>query len=106
MAVDPIVKRAEPVVGCLQGQGGAELCLTTGTLEENDEVAGHGERHGTTEVLFNERQRQIDPSCHSGRSPDWTVAHENRIGLDAHGRKPLCQPGAVLPMGRGAAAVQ
>jgi hypothetical protein len=47
MAVDPVVKGAELVVSCLQGQGGAELSLSARTLEEDDEVAGYGERHGT-----------------------------------------------------------
>jgi cyclohexyl-isocyanide hydratase len=102
MAVDPAVQRAEPVVGSLQGQGGAELCLPARTLEENDEVAGNGERHGTAEVLFHQRQRQIDPGRHSGR----TVAYEDRIGLDMHGRKALGQLGAIfVPGGYGQEAL-
>ena len=47
MLVDPVMQRAELVVGCLQSQGRAELRLSTGTLEEYDQVAGHGERYGT-----------------------------------------------------------
>ena len=42
VVVDPVMERAEFVLCCLQGQGGAELRLTAGTLEENDQVTGHG----------------------------------------------------------------
>jgi N-ethylmaleimide reductase len=97
MVVDPVVERAEFVVCALQRQGGAELRLSTGTFEEDNQIAGHGERHGTAEIFFHERQRQIDPGRHAGRGPDRTVAHEDRIGLDAHGGKTLSQRGAVLP---------
>src|SRR5579863_3606989 len=106
MDVDPVMQRAEPVVGGLQRQGSAELRLSAGAPEENDEVAGNGECYGAAEVLFHERQRQIDPGGHPRRSPNWTVTYEDRIGFDMHGRKALSQPGAVLPVGRGAAAVQ
>jgi hypothetical protein len=52
MLVDPVMERAELVVGCLQSQSRAELCLPAGTLEEDDQLAGQGERHGAAEVLF------------------------------------------------------
>ena len=87
MVVDPIMERAEFVACCLQGQGRAELRLSAGALEENDEVAGHGERHRTAEILFHERQGEIDPGCDAGRGPHRTVAHEYRIGLDTHAGK-------------------
>ncbi len=87
MPVDPVMQRAELVVRRLQGQGSAELRLSAGTLEKDDQVAGDGERHGAAEVFFHQRQRQIDPGRHPGRGPDRTVAHEDRIGLDMHGGK-------------------
>ena len=45
MAVDPVMQRAEFVLCDLQCQGSAELCLSAGTLEKNDQVAGYSERH-------------------------------------------------------------
>ncbi len=44
------------------------------TSKENDEVTSHGERHRTAEVLFHERQREIDPGCDASRGPHSTVA--------------------------------
>jgi hypothetical protein len=35
----------------LQSQGRAELCLTAGALEEDDQVTGYSERHRTAEIL-------------------------------------------------------
>ena len=90
----------------LQGQSGAELRLSAGTFEENDHVAGYSKRHGAAKVLFHERQRKINPGRHAGRGPYSTVAHEDGIGLDAHGGKALSQPGAVLPVGHRATSVQ
>jgi hypothetical protein len=78
MVVDPVMERAEFVLSGLKGQRSTELRVSAGTLAENNQVAGYGERHRTTEVLLYERQRQIDPGRHSGRGPDRTVAHENR----------------------------
>ena len=90
----------------MQGQGGAELRLPAGTLEEDDQIARHGERHRAAQVLFHERERQIDAGRHPGRGPNRTVAHEDRIGLDAHRGKAPRELGAVLPMGRRAPPVQ
>src|SRR5271169_1112551 len=58
-----------------------EATRRAGTLEEDDQVAGDGERHGAAEVFFHERQSQIDPGSHPCRGPNRTVTHENRIGL-------------------------
>src|SRR5271166_3502871 len=98
MTVYPIMECAELVVCGLQGQSGAELRLSAGTFEEDDHVAGYGKRHGAAEVLFHKRQREIDPRGYASRGPRPTVAHKDRIGLDAHGGKALSQPGAVLPV--------
>ena len=106
MAVDPVVERPEFVLRRLQGQGFAELRLSAGTLEEDHEVARHGERDGTAEILFHERQRQIDAGRDPRRGPDRTVAYENRIGLDAHGGEALSKLRAVLPVGRGAPPIE
>jgi hypothetical protein len=50
MLADPVVERAEFVVACLQSQGGAELSLSTGTLEEDNQTAGNGERRRASET--------------------------------------------------------
>jgi hypothetical protein len=46
------MERAEFILCDLQGQSSAELRLPARTLEEDDQVAGDGKRHGTPEVLF------------------------------------------------------
>lgn len=106
MAVDPVMKRSEFILCRLQRRGGAELRLSSGTLEKNHQVAGYRERHGTAKVFFHERQRQIDPGRDSCGGPNWTITHENRIGLDTHGGKAAGKPGAVHPVGGCAAPVQ
>src|SRR5215467_7952678 len=55
MLVDPVMERGELVVGCFQSQGCAELCLSAGTLEEDEQLAGPGERHADAAVLFYKR---------------------------------------------------
>src|SRR5580658_2854847 len=62
MPVDPLMERPEFVVCCLQRQGCAELRLSAWVLEKDDQVASDGERYGSTEVLFDKGQRQIDAS--------------------------------------------
>ena len=52
MAIDPLMERTEFILGDLQRQGGAELCLSAGSLEKDDEVTGYGERNRAPEVLF------------------------------------------------------
>jgi hypothetical protein len=99
MAVDPIMERAEFILCGLQRQGSAELRLSTGTFEENDQVAGDGKRHGTAEVLFHKRQGQIDPAVTPAEVQTRPSPTKNRIGLDTYGGKALRQPGTGLPMG-------
>src|SRR5215469_5087403 len=100
------MQRSESVLCCLQSQRGAELCLSTGTLQKDDQIACHSERRGTAEVLFHERERQVDSGCHARRSPDWTVTYENRVRFDMHIGKALGKPGAIHPVSRCAAPVQ
>src|SRR5437660_1464736 len=106
MTVDPTMERAELVVCGLQGQSSAELRLSAGPFEEDDHVTGYRKRHGVAEVFFHKRQREIDPCGHSSRGPQRTIAHKDRVGLDANGGKALCQPGAILPVGHRATSVQ
>jgi hypothetical protein len=75
-------------------------------LREDDKVARHGQRHGAAEVLFDERQRQVDAGGHPGRGPDRAVAHEDRIGLDPDRGEASGKLGADRPMGRRPSAVQ
>jgi hypothetical protein len=39
MLADPVMKRSEFVLGCLKCQSFAELCLSSGSLEEDDQIA-------------------------------------------------------------------
>jgi len=87
MPVDPVVQRAKFIFGRLQGKRLAELRLPARTLEEDNEVTRHGQCQGATQVLFHDRQGQIDAGRHSGGGPDRTIAHEDRVGLDPHGGK-------------------
>ena len=90
-----IVERPEFILRRLQCQRGTELRLPARALEKYNEVTRHGERRGTTQVPSNERQSQIDAGCHVRGCPDRTVAHEDRIGLDAYGGKAPLQTEAT-----------
>ena len=70
------MERPEFVLCRLQGQGFAELRLSAGTLEEDNEVARHGERHGAAQVFLHERQRQVDPRRH----PESAEPSHTKIG--------------------------
>jgi hypothetical protein len=59
------MQRSESVLCCLQSQRGAELCLSSGTLQKDDQVACYSERYGTAKVFFHECERQIDSGCHA-----------------------------------------
>src|SRR5262249_28118689 len=61
MLDDPGLKLPERVaLGGLSGQQRAELCLTAGTLQEEDHPLRHLQRRATAEVLFHQRQREIE----------------------------------------------
>jgi hypothetical protein len=61
MLADPVMKRSELVLGCLKGQSFAELRLSSGSLEKDDQIASDCECHRAAEVLFQQRQNEIDP---------------------------------------------
>src|SRR5215469_11966355 len=100
MTLDPVMQCTESVLRRLQSQRGAELRLSTGTLQKHDQVACHSERHGMAKVLFHQRERQIDSGCHACGSPNGTVTYENRVRFDMHRGEALGQPGAILPVSR------
>jgi hypothetical protein len=79
----------------LQGQRLAELRLAARSLEEDDEVACHGQGRGTAQILFHQRQRQIDAGRYARRRPDRTITHEDRVALDPRGREAPGEIGAV-----------
>src|SRR5690349_13298969 len=57
-------------------------------------------------ILSHHRKRQIDTGGDSSGTPDLTVAHEDLVGLELHlriGRKKLAR---VLPVRRGALAIE
>jgi len=74
-------------VGCLGCKDGRKLALATRPLEKHHKVARHGQCHVAAEILFHERQSEVDPSRHARGGPYRAVTHEDRVGLDAHGGK-------------------
>src|SRR5260221_3498292 len=49
---------------------GAELCLAARPAQEHDELPRHRERHLTAEILFDQRQGEIDAGGDAGRGVD------------------------------------
>ena len=96
----------EPSVALLQLQRRAELRLPSGPLQEHHQLARHRERHLAAEISLDESQREIDPGGHASRCPDIAVANEDRIGIEADGRKAPGELGAASPMGDRAAAIE
>jgi len=73
MLVDPFVQRAEFVLGRLHRQCLAELRLPARALEEDNEITCHRKCDGTTQILFYQRQRQVDAGRYACRSPEGTI---------------------------------
>jgi hypothetical protein len=69
-------------------------------------VARHRQRQDTPRVLLHQRQCQIDRGGHAGRSPDRTVAHEDRVRLHPDGRIAPGELGTMHPVRRRAPAFQ
>ncbi|MNN50281.1 hypothetical protein D3C81_1648570 [compost metagenome] len=96
---DPGVKFVETVAFLLQGQGHAELRLTTRTLEKHHQLPGDFQGHAPPEVLFHHGQRQIYARRDAGRGPDRAVVDEDRVGFDLQARVLLRQLLATGPVG-------
>src|SRR5260370_37926600 len=92
--------------GGLAGKRGAELGLTTRAPNEQDEVAGHLKGRAWTEILLDERQREIDSGGDAGRGVDIAVAHEDRVRIDLDRRVSAGEGVARGPVRRRAAAVE
>ncbi|MNJ05653.1 hypothetical protein D3C73_1671200 [compost metagenome] len=60
------MKLVEAIAFFLQGQGHAELRLSTGAFEKHHQLPGDFQGHVTTQIGFHHRQRQIDTGGHSG----------------------------------------
>lgn len=82
------------------------LRLPPGTPEVDHEVTGDQSGRGLTVIVGDERQRHVDAGGHAGRRPKVAVVHIDGVGLDADfgiaPRQQLC----LVPVGRGAAAVE
>src|ERR1700752_1575485 len=98
MFADPVMQRTELVLGCLQRQNLAELCLAAGSLEKDHEISRNGQCQRASQILFHECQSEIDASGHTGRGPNRIVAHENGIWLEMHGGKTPGELGAESPV--------
>ncbi|GCC46578.1 hypothetical protein chiPu_0030968, partial [Chiloscyllium punctatum] len=106
MAADPVMQRAEPVVGRLQRQDLAELRLPAGPLEKHHQIARDGKRRRAAEIILDQRQSEIDARRDAGRCPERSVAHEDRIGLDPDVGKARGELFPKSPMCHGATAVE
>ncbi len=72
--------------GRARGERGAELRLVAGPAQEQHEVARDRERRVAVEVLLDHRQREVHAGGDARRGPHLPVAHEDRLGIDAHPR--------------------
>ena len=90
----------------LGGERAAELRLAAGTLEEDDESSGNSQRDLGTQILFDQRQRQVDASRDASRGPHGAVVDEHRIGLDPDAGVAVREVIAEGPMGGRSAIVQ
>lgn len=104
---DPLLDLAQGLAaGGLSSELGAELRLITRAPEEDDEMAGDGERGVPAVVFLDQGEREIDACGDSGRGGDLPVADEDRIRIDVHVRIRTSQVGAERPVRRRATAVQ
>ena len=70
----------------LRGERGAELRLVAGTAQEQHEVTRDRERGVAVEILLDEREREVHAGGDARGGPHRPVAHEDRLGVDAHPR--------------------
>jgi hypothetical protein len=97
----------QPVaLGHLGGELGAELGLVRGSAQEQDEVAGDGQREVPSEVVLDQGQRQVHAGGDAGRGVHVAVAHEDRVGVHLNGRERVGEEVAHRPVGGGPAAVE
>lgn len=92
--------------GGLSGELGAELGLVAGAPQEDDEVAGHGERHLPAVVLLHEGEREVDAGGDARRGGQPAVAHEDRFGVHLDRRVVTGEHLAERPVGGHAVAVE
>lgn len=92
--------------GGLRGELGTELGLVPRPAQEDDQMAGDGERGVAPQVLLHEREGEIDPGGDTGRRHHPAVANVDGPGVDLDGRVVAGEPVAVLPVGGRAQTVQ
>ncbi len=90
----------------LKRKGSAELRLPAGALEEDDELACDGERNIASEIVFHQRQCQIDSGRHAGGGPDAAVLNEDRVGIEPDLGEAFPELAAALPVRDRTSAVQ
>jgi hypothetical protein len=93
-------------VGSLQRERGAELRLAARTAKKDDEGSRHEQRQFRPPVFFNQRQRQIDPGCNSGRGVNVPIANEDGVGIESDGGKTFGHLLTKMPVGRRSTTVQ
>ena len=107
MRADPGHQFAQAMAGRgLRLQRLAELRLLGAAQHRQRERAGDLHRHRMAEVVFDQRERELDAGGHAGRGPDRAVVHVDALALHAHLRPQRLQLVAAAPVRGGLAAVE
>src|SRR3569623_1463601 len=97
---------AADAVSDLLTKRSAELRLSAGPFEIQDQLPCDCQGCRVPEIFLNHCQRHVDAGAYPCRCPDGPASYENWIWPDVDRGKSLCKFGATLPMGRGASAIQ
>ena len=82
---DPLLHLAQrPPLRDLRPQLRAELGLTSRPPQEYDQLPGHGQGRLPAQVLFHQREGQVDAGGDPGRGHDVPVPDEDRLRVDRH----------------------
>ncbi len=70
-----------------QLQHSGELRLPPWATMIHDQVVRHSSCHLHPAILFDQRQREVDPGRNASRRPDVTVLQENAVSIDLNARE-------------------
>jgi hypothetical protein len=85
---------------------GAESGLIALSLEEDDEPARDRECNSGAEIIFDERDDEIDALGEACRGPHALIVDEHGIRVHVDSRVPVCEVIAECPVGGGLAVVE
>jgi hypothetical protein len=90
----------------LQFERGAELRLTAGSADEDDQVPGDGQGRLPAEVFLDQGEGEVDTGRDPGRGVHVPVPDEDRVGVHGHPGVLPSQALAVRPVSGGPAGVE